>query len=130
MDAKLLVSTALVTSQASVPAQSAASPQAGNALRRPAEAATVSAPAKGAKTEAGEPLAAVSDGQRPAATGQGAPNSALTTYRDQDSGRLIVRVYDRENGDVLVEFPPERAFRPVDGPLKSPQAKARNSFSV
>ncbi|WP_422367606.1 hypothetical protein [Pelagibius sp.] len=130
MDAKLLVSTALVTSQASVPAQSAASPQAGNVLRRPAEAATVSASAKGAKTEAGEPLAAVIDGQQPAATGQGAPNSALTTYRDQDSGRLIVRVYDRENGDVLIEFPPERAFRPVDGPLKSPQAKARNSFSV
>jgi hypothetical protein len=36
-------------------------------------------------------------------------NSALTTYRDQDSGRLIVRVFDRQSGDVLMEFPPEGA---------------------
>lgn len=130
MDAKLLVSTALVTTQTNVPASAPASAQRGNALQRPAEAATVSAPGKAAKTVSGEPLAVAGEGQRPAVMGQGAPNSALTTYRDQDSGRLIVRVYDRENGDVLVEFPPERAFRPVDGPLKSPQAKARNSFSV
>ena len=34
-------------------------------------------------------------------------NSGLTTYRDQESGRLIVRVFDRESGDVLLEFPPE-----------------------
>ncbi len=36
-------------------------------------------------------------------------NSALTTYRDQESGRLIVRVFDRQSGDVLMEFPPEGA---------------------
>ena len=34
-------------------------------------------------------------------------DSGLTTYRDQESGRLIVRVFDRESGDVLLEFPPE-----------------------
>ena len=36
-------------------------------------------------------------------------DSALTTYRDQDSGRLVIRVFDRESGDVLMEFPPEGA---------------------
>ena len=34
-------------------------------------------------------------------------SSALTTYRDSDSGRLIVRIFDEESGEVLVEFPPE-----------------------
>ena len=36
-------------------------------------------------------------------------DSALTTYHDQDSGRLVIRVFDRESGDVLMEFPPEGA---------------------
>ena len=35
------------------------------------------------------------------------PGSALTTYRDSDSGRLIVRIFDKETGAVLLEFPPE-----------------------
>ena len=34
-------------------------------------------------------------------------NSGLTTYRDQESGRVVVRIFDRESGDVLLEFPPE-----------------------
>jgi hypothetical protein len=61
---------------------------------------------------------------------QTAPNSALTTYKDQDSGRLIVRVYDRENGDILVEFPPERAFRTVEEVLTRAGFNAKKSFSV
>ena len=61
---------------------------------------------------------------------QAAPNSALTTYKDQDSGRLIVRVYDRENGDILVEFPPERSFRSVDEVLTSAGLEPKKSFSV
>lgn len=61
---------------------------------------------------------------------QAAPNSALTTYKDQDSGRLIVRVYDRQNGDILVEFPPERAFRTVEEVLTSAGFKPKKSFSV
>lgn len=44
---------------------------------------------------------------------QAARSSGLTTYKDEDSGRLIVRVYDRESGDVIIEFPPEKAFRPA-----------------
>jgi len=39
--------------------------------------------------------------------------SALTTYRDQDSGRVIVRLFDKDSGHVLAEFPPEKAYRPV-----------------
>ena len=65
-----------------------------------------------------------------AAFQQAAPSSALTTYKDQDSGRLIVRVYDRENGDILVEFPPERAFRTVDEVLTGAGLKPKKSFSV
>jgi len=61
---------------------------------------------------------------------QAAPNSALTTYKDQDSGRLIVRVFDRESGDVLVEFPPERAFRSATEVLEKAAAKPKKSFSV
>ncbi len=131
MDAKLLVSTALVTPQANALPQAAAPPQGASAPRRAAEVAAVPAAPKGSNKEAGaEALAADREGTQPAATGKGAPNSALTTYRDQDSGRLIVRVYDRESGDVLVEFPPEKAFRPVGGSPKSPVAKAKTSFSV
>lgn len=61
---------------------------------------------------------------------QAAPNSALTTYKDQDSGRLIVRVYDPQSGDILVEFPPERAFRTVEEVLTSAGFKPKQSFSV
>ena len=130
MDTKLLVSTALVTPQSGASPQNRAAPQAAAAPRRSAEVATVSTPTKGSNTDPKEALAVEREGVQPAATGQGAPNSALTTYRDQDSGRLIVRVYDRESGDVLVEFPPEKAFRPVGGAAKSPVAKAKTSFSV
>ncbi|MDX1400515.1 MAG: hypothetical protein R3245_01215 [Kiloniellales bacterium] len=34
-------------------------------------------------------------------------NSGLTTYRDQESGRVIIRVFDKESGDILLELPPE-----------------------
>jgi|GEM_PF-5382570 len=39
--------------------------------------------------------------------------SALTTYRDQDSGRVIVRLFDKDSGHVLAEFPPEKTYRPI-----------------
>src|SRR3546814_14418906 len=65
------------------------------------------------KVDTVQAVPAVDTAQKPALT-PAAPNSALTTYKDQDSGRLIVRVYDRESGDVLVEFPPEKAFRSED----------------
>ncbi|MDX1400517.1 MAG: hypothetical protein R3245_01225 [Kiloniellales bacterium] len=38
-------------------------------------------------------------------------DSGLTTYRDKESGRLVIRVFDRESGDVLLEFPPENQRR-------------------
>ncbi len=46
-------------------------------------------------------------------------NSGLTTYRDQESGRVIIRVFDRETGDVLLELPTETqrsSLRPPDPP--------------
>lgn len=51
--------------------------------------------------------------------------SGVTTYRDQETGRLIVRVFDRERGDVLVEFPPEQkipaAAKPAQPPVTEPR---------
>jgi uncharacterized FlaG/YvyC family protein len=70
------------------------------------------------------------DSAQKAALKQATPNSALTTYKDQDSGRLIVRVYDRESGDVLVEFPPEKAFRPVAAAPGTPAKNPKKSFFV
>ena len=109
MDTKLLVSTALVTPQSSRQSSFAnsggATPKTGNLL----SPATVTALGNVPRVDAAEPSTASE-----AALRSSAPNSALTTYRDQDSGRLIVRVYDRESGDVVVEFPPEKAFRPIE----------------
>ena len=75
------------------------------------------------KVETAQAVSAVDRAQRPAIR-QSAPHSALTTYKDQDSGRLIVRVFDRESGDVLVEFPPERAFRSATEVLEKAAARA------
>jgi hypothetical protein len=53
-------------------------------------------------------------------------DSGLTTYRDQESGRLIVRVFDRESGDVLLEFPPEgqrHAIKALAPSLASPKTE-------
>jgi uncharacterized FlaG/YvyC family protein len=81
------------------------------------------------KVETPQAVPAADTAQKPVLM-QAAPNSALTTYKDQDSGRLIVRVYDRESGDVLVEFPPEKAFRPAAAAPGEPSAKPKKSFSV
>lgn len=80
-------------------------------VQQPASPANAPAAAP-QKVESGQTAPAADTADRPAFT-QVAPNSALTTYKDEESGRLIVRVYDRESGDVLVEFPPEKAFRAV-----------------
>jgi hypothetical protein len=61
---------------------------------------------------------------------QTAPSAPLTTYKDQDSGRLIVRVYDRKNGDILVEFPPEKAFRSVEEVLRGVGKNPKKIISV
>jgi uncharacterized FlaG/YvyC family protein len=76
------------------------------------------------KVETPQAVPAADTVQKPVLT-QTAPNSALTTYKDQDSGRLIVRVFDRESGDVLVEFPPEKAFRAAAEILESAAARAQ-----
>ncbi len=126
MDMQLLVSTALVTPQVGRPAQS------GTASTGNIATANVAAPtASGTASQVGVVQPAVANsGAAKAVMRQSAPNSALTTYRDQDSGRLIVRVYDRESGDVLVEFPPEKAFRPVESPVQSPTVGAKANLSV
>lgn len=36
---------------------------------------------------------------------------ALSTYQDQSSGRLVVKVFDRTSGQVLAEFPPEKSLQ-------------------
>lgn len=81
------------------------------------------------KVESPQAVPAVDPGYRPALK-QAAPSSGLTTYKDEDSGRLIVRVYDRESGDVLVEFPPERAFRAIVPAPGKATPKPRKSFSA
>lgn len=70
------------------------------------------------------------EGTPKAALKQSAPNSALTTYKDHDSGRLIVRVYDRVSGDILVEFPPEKAFRSVEDVLIGTGSAPKKRLSV
>ena len=61
-------------------------------------------------------------------------NSGLTTYRDSDSGRLIVRIFDKETGDVLLEFPPEDPpgrFRGGAGPDQpAPQHDSRRLIRI
>jgi len=94
-----------------------------------AAAAAESKVAAPEKVETPQEAPAAGSAQKPALK-QSAPNSALTTYKDQDSGRLIVRVFDRESGDVLVEFPPERAFRSATEVLEKAAAKPKKSFSV
>ena len=74
--------------------------------------------------------APAADGVPKAAIKQSAPNSALTTYKDHDSGRLIVRVYDRVSGDILVEFPPEKAFRSVEDVLIGAGMRPKKSVFV
>jgi len=126
MDMQLLVSTALVTTQVNRQSQPSA-----NAPGTVSSSLAVAPTASGDTSEfevAQAPKSGASGGK--AVMQRSAPNSALTTYRDQDSGRLIVRVYDRKSGDVLVEFPPERAFRPAGTPVTAPAAKPKTSFSA
>ena len=48
-------------------------------------------------------VAEIGSAETPSLTG----NSGLTTYRDPESGRVVIRVFDKESGDVLIELPPE-----------------------
>src|SRR3546814_7174400 len=70
----------------------------------------VAAPPEKVETPQAVPAA---DTAQKAAIGPAAPTSALTTYKDQESGRPIVRVYDPERGAELLEVPPEMTFRPA-----------------
>ena len=129
MDTRLLVSTALVTPQGGGQTRPSTPVQNHPAASRTVRAATVPSPEPSAEAKPVQPVFTERNAQQ-AILRQSTPNSALTTYRDQDSGRLIVRVYDRESGDVLVEFPPEKAFRPAVAPAAGTPAKARTSFFV
>jgi len=126
MDTKLLVSTALVAPQRSGPLPGSDKNPKAAAAGTATQTATVEAPGTAPRGDAVDPAAA-STASSKAVLRQSAPNSALTTYRDQDSGRLIVRVYDRESGDVLVEFPPEKAFRSIEGAVPSAAPRPRSS---
>lgn len=81
------------------------------------------------KAETPQAVPATGGVQKPALK-SAVPGSGLTTYNDHDTGRLIVRVFDRESGDVLVEFPPERAFRSATAVLDNVDAKAETSIKV
>lgn len=81
----------------------------------PAQPSTIPASKRAAapgKVETPQSAPAVDAPYKPALK-QAARSSGLTTYKDEKSGRLVVRVYDRDSGDVLVEFPPEKAFREI-----------------
>lgn len=108
------------------PGPATTSPRAPHAQAATPAHARAAAPER---VETPQAVPAVDRAQKPALK-QALPNSALTTYKDQASGRLIVRVYDRESGDVLVEFPPERAFRPAVSAPATPPRKPKKSFSV
>ena len=47
--------------------------------------------------------------------------SGLATYRDSESGRLVVQIFDQKRGDVILEFPTENMLRayPTSSPLQS-----------
>ncbi|WP_299391229.1 flagellar protein FlaG [Pelagibius sp.] len=129
MDTKLLVSTALVAPQRSTPASSGDKSPKTTAVGTTNQPATVEAPGTAPRSDAVEPAAGTTAASK-AVLRQSAPDSALTTYRDQDSGRLIVRVYDRESGDVVVEFPPEKAFRSIEEALPSAAPGRKSSVIV
>ncbi len=57
-----------------------------------------------------------------------ARNAAVATYRDSESGRLIVRIFDKDSGDILVEFPPEDP--PFDPTASSGTGPARGKTSI
>lgn len=37
--------------------------------------------------------------------------SGLATYRDSESGRLVIQIFDQKRGDVIIEFPSENMLR-------------------
>lgn len=37
--------------------------------------------------------------------------SGLATYRDSESGRLVVQIFDQKRGDLILEFPTENMLR-------------------
>jgi uncharacterized FlaG/YvyC family protein len=47
--------------------------------------------------------------------------SGLSTYRDHESGRLVVQIFDQKRGGVLIEFPNENMLRayPTSAPRPS-----------
>ena len=107
------------------PGSAAATPRAPQQSTAPADTRA----ATPERVDTRQAVPAADTAQKPALK-QATPNSALTTYKDQDSGRLIVRVYDRESGDVLVEFPPEKAFRPVAATPGTLAKKPKRNFFV
>lgn len=79
---------------------------------------TQSAPAASARPEGGAAsnvAAAVDTAAKQPATQQATPIvskvSGLATYRDSESGRLVVQIFDQKRGDVLLEFPTENMLR-------------------
>ena len=57
-------------------------------------------------------------------------DSGLTTYHDQDSGRVVVRIFDRESGEVLIEFPPENQRQVPRAPELPGPARPSTSLDV
>src|SRR6056297_2180188 len=63
------------------------------------------APAGGRSVEARAAAEQPRDASRPIGE---STTPALSTYQDQSSGRLVVKIFDRTSGQVLAEFPPEK----------------------
>jgi len=59
-----------------------------------------------------------------------ARSAAVATYRDSESGRLIVRIFDKDSGDILVEFPPENPPSDLAAPRGFEPARGKTNIDV
>lgn len=81
----------------------------------PKPQATVPAPSRSEGGIEARAAAAVDTAAKQPASQQVAPIvskvSGLATYRDSESGRLVVQIFDQKRGDVILEFPTENMLR-------------------
>ena len=91
----------------------------------PAPAAQVSGPSVESSATAPATASVADATSRQQGSQQAAPIvskvSGLATYRDHESGRLVVQIFDQKRGDVILEFPSENMLRayPTASPSQS-----------
>ncbi|WP_282607957.1 flagellar protein FlaG [Pelagibius sp. Alg239-R121] len=103
------------------PAPASKAPAATSKINAAPAAGIAPAPVENASASAA--ASSVSVAAKQPATQQAAPIvskvSGLATYRDHESGRLVVQIFDQKRGDVILEFPTENMLRayPTSSPL-------------